>query len=361
MVFGAVILVAIGLISVSRWLPSKPSSDSYTAATITTDHQRGSGSHEPASTTSGRTMRQGPSTSTTGQSGHDDERLGALRASSAADALAHARRLPLDDAGRLSVLLAIASICRPLETSDRNSYVANSVVQGWVPDTERQRQLLAEWWNRMAQYCGAVVGSQVRAEAEQSLSARKARSDLLFAGRQQIDTAELASRDPEDLFLLLDQVDISRGEDARSQPLDADIVDALWSVFLKSPNPELALQAGTALSGLGDGAFAATRKLISADPSDPRLWDGNTFHGNSRPSSREIKVWEAAVEVFVCRTAAVCGPATARGLSRRPVSELQLAMGSEGYWRSTLSPLEWDAVEAVVRQLQAERQASLSG
>lgn len=359
--FAGTLVAVLVVVTLSVWTRHLPSSEALVGASGVSDTSPSSDGHGPQSIPGHTNAQEGKVTYFAGPSALDDARLNAFRANSAAEALVHARRLAVDDSGRLALLLAIAGICRPMETSDRTAYIADAVQQGWLPDTAKQRQLLEAWWAAMVRYCADVVSSQVRAEAEQSLAARKARTDLLLAGRQQIDLAELAPRDPEELFLLLDQVDLSSGDDAKSQLVEAGISDALWSIFLTSPNPELALQAGTALSGLRDGVFAATRKLVPVDPSDPRLWDGNAFHGNSRPSSREIKVWEAAVEVFVCRTAAVCGPATARGLSRRPISELQLAIGSEGYWRSTLSPLEWDAVEAVVQQLEAERQSSRGG
>lgn len=190
------------------------------------------------------------------------------------------------------------------------------------------------------------------------MDARTARGEQIHSGQKRLDAADWATLDPEELLLLLAVSDIAIDLDTAGEADRQGVIGALWSTFLTSSNPEPALQAGTALSNLRDGAFADTGKLIPEDPSDPRLWDGNTYHGNSRPSSRQIKVWEATVELFVCRSTAACGPGTARGLFRRPVSELHLATGSEGYWRSMLTPLEWEAVETMLRRLEAERQAA---
>jgi len=296
-----------------------------------------------------------------GISQRDTERLRAFRATTAADALAHARQLPVDDAGRASLLLHITSICRRIEQSDRTAYISGATQQGSLgslPDTAEQRRLLEAWWAVMVRYCAGVVSSQLRPEADQAIAARHARLEQIFSGRQTLDAAEFATLDPEELSLLLSGPDIATDPDMAREADGQKVVSALWSAFLTSPNPELALQAGDVLSRLRDGAFADTGKLIPEDPSDPLLWDGGTFHGNSRPGSREMKVWEAVVDVYVCRAWLVCGPNTARGLVRRPISELQLALGVEGYWRSMLSPLEWEAVEATMRRLEAERQAA---
>ena len=361
----ATVLLALVAISLGIWHWSRRVGDATSAASQAPSvlASKDATVEKPTSPDSGRQQHEGALLES--HSVTDDDRLQAYRSTSATSALEHARRLPIDDAGRAAILLTVANICRSTETSSRDEFIATAIEQTLTPDTERHRQLLRLRWNQLTRYCEGIVSSQVRLEAEQAIAARGERAERIIAGRQQIESSELALLDHEALILVLNQEEPPSTDGEGGAVDDAGVEDALWSTMLKPINPELAFQAGAILAEEGKGPFSAVRKLIPLDPADTRLWDTTAstaiYHGGSRPSSRETKIWEASVEVFVCRTAAVCGPLTARGLMRRPVSELQLSLGAEGYWRSTLSEIEWNAVEEVVRQLGVRRQAHPRG
>jgi hypothetical protein len=277
--------------------------------------------------------------------------LGAYRATSAADALRFARSLDPESAARADILGMVASICVRLTDTERHSFVAEKTEGGWIPDTDQQRRLVEAWWDRRVRYCGDIVGEAVREEATQTSLLLQKRL-VSMHGPDGIDLSDLARLDDD---MLLGVLASANEADVASALGVADVADRAWSTFLTASNPNLAIMSGTILASSGQGPFAETRKLLELDPSDPRLWEGNTFHASSRPGSREIRVWEATVEMYTCRSALVCGPDTARGLFRRPVSGLHLATGVEGYWRSMLTPVEWEAVEIMLRRLEVER------
>lgn len=284
----------------------------------------------------------------------DQARLDAYRATTAAEALRHARRLDVDDVGRREIIGFVAGICRRVELSSRESYFESRIRHRSAPDTQRQRELHAAWWSAQARYCDGVLGTQVLAEAGSSPMAERARVEALMNAQGEIDLADLLTLDD---AALLSAIVHSSAEDQLAGIADPELASRVWATFLDAPNPYLARQAGSLLAQLGVGAFADTQKLLAKEWWDPRSYDSNEESGLSRgPGQRETLVRGAAEQIFVCRRLAACGPRTALGLWEPAVSELHHSTGTEGYWRSMLSPLEWDAVETMLRRLDAERQ-----
>lgn len=285
----------------------------------------------------------------------DQARLDAYRATTAIEALRHARRLDVDDVGRREIIGFVAGICRRVELSSRESYFDSRIQHRAAPDTQRQRELHAAWWNAQVRYCDGVVGTQVLGEAGSLPMAERARVEALMNAHGEIDLTALLTLDD---AALLSAIEHSSAEDQQAAIADPEFASRAWSTFLDAPNPFLARQAGSLLAQLGVGAFADTRTLLAKEWWDPRTYDSRAEHGlSSGPGLRETLARGAAGQIFVCRRLAACAPRTALGLWEPAVSEVHLAMGTEGYWRSMLTPLEWEAVETMLGRLEAERQA----
>jgi hypothetical protein len=292
-------------------------------------------------------------------SSRDQARLAAYRATTAADALRHARRLDADDSGRRELMGLVGGICRRPELSSREARYASSIKHRSLPDTEKHRQLHSAWWDALQRYCVDITGTEVLSEMGVTPSSERTRVEAIMNAQGEVDLRDALTLDDAALLSLIVH---SSQDDQAAAFADPELAGRIWSMFLDTPDPNLARQAGSLLAQNGAGVFSDTQKLLPKDWWDPRTYDINTENKLSvGPSLRETLVRNAAEQVFVCRRLAVCGARTALGLWEPALSELQLAMGLEGYWRSMLSPLEWEAVESIHRQLEAERRRQRGG
>lgn len=333
--------------------PSDASSAGRPAATATDSPASQPGTPSGTDAQAG-VARQARAAVSNALSWQDQARLDAYRATTAVEALRHARRLDVDDASRREIIGFVSAICRRVEVSSRESYFDSRIRHRSAPDTQRQRELHAAWWDAQVRYCDGVLGTQVLGEVGASPVAERARVEALMNAQGEVDLADLLKLSD---AAVLSAMIHSSAEDQLAGMADPELAGRVWATFLDAPNPYLARQAGSLLAQLGVGAFADTQKLLAKDWWDPRTYDSNAEHGlRSGPSLRETLAGEAAAQVFVCRRLAACAPRTALALMEPGVSEVHLAMGTEGYWRSMLTPLEWEAVETMLRRLEAERQ-----
>jgi hypothetical protein len=254
--------------------------------------------------------------------------IAALRATSASTAIDAAMELPIGHPDRREVLLRVGAICRRLEVSDPDSFLKFGVENRLASGSDAESALIRRWFAAMRTYCGGVSGTALidQAATERGFAASTKASEL---ANQYAFVSALAQ-----------ETDLSN---AFREP---GVEERLWDLLATSESYGVMFLASHQLAAAGTGPFAETERLIGRA-------------GRLTPESdalRTAEVRDAAAKLFVCRTLGACGPGTALGLQTYWISELHATAGIEGMLRSQHSPVEWEVIEEIYRNLQARRE-----
>ncbi len=252
----------------------------------------------------------------------------ALQAHSAQAAIDASMTLPIGHPDREEILLLVGNVCRRVQQSSADAYLDDAVRYGFTEGSDLERALNRRWFNAMASYCGNTVGDTLIELAASERALRAA------------DGAAAVADDYDFVRALAQRPDLG---DAVREP---GVEEALWQVLEQSESYKVVRLAAHQLAIAGVGPFAETQQLV-----------GRSGRLTPQPdASRITEVRDAAAWLFVCRLLHTCGPSTILGLQTRWISEAHAAGGIEGMLRSQHSPVEWEAIEAIQRQLEQRRE-----
>lgn len=278
----------------------------------------------------------------------------ALAATSAREALDSATRLPRESLTALSVLDAVERACHP----DDLSLSSNDALLRWSSravnssDAESRQAYLESLMIRR-RFCGddpSELWNEARAEA----AARAFTNDsVASAPDKRFDLAiqVIADESLVDAVTTLHALDAVRNvgyETAAALPVEAHAAVArLLQAADETADP---IMRAEILKRLTTHRAVAEASGLFGSINEMRKMDLVSVSAEERRMAAQA----AAVELYVCRSAAACGPGTAFGLRFVRHSPFA-ARGYEAYRRDQVPPLLWREIEDIARRIEAAR------